>query len=366
MKKWLLRIVYAALVLLPVGAVADYTATQGTGSTIFAFVCFTTKICPAHVLTNSAGTEIATSGNPVRTDPTGTTTQPVSAASLPLPTGAAQSANQPTNAAQGSTTSGQTGHLVECAVTTAAPTYTTAQTDPLSCDTAGNLRVNVTNANANGPAAPASASPVTPSNKPVGAANLATGPANITTTATQILAARTGVAGTGRQSATVVNTGTTPVYIGGSGVTAPLATPVNSAFSTSTTGGSLAAATYYYRVSATNSIGETLASTETSQITTGTTSTVTVNWGAVTGATGYKVYGRTTGAELLIASVGAVTTYTDTGSITPSGALPTGNTTGSGQYLAGVVGASMTIEYQGALYGIVASGNQVIQFHETY
>lgn len=57
-----------------------------------------------------------------------------------LPTGAATSANQPTNAAQASTTSGQTGNLVQCAVTTSAPTYTTAQTDPLSCDTAGNVR----------------------------------------------------------------------------------------------------------------------------------------------------------------------------------------------------------------------------------
>ncbi len=45
--------------------------------------------------------------------------------------------------AQGSTTSGQTGPLVQGSVTTSAPTYTTAQTSPLSLDTAGNLRVNV-------------------------------------------------------------------------------------------------------------------------------------------------------------------------------------------------------------------------------
>lgn len=45
--------------------------------------------------------------------------------------------------AQGSTTSGQKGNLVQGAVTTGAPTYTTAQTAPLSLDTAGNLRVNV-------------------------------------------------------------------------------------------------------------------------------------------------------------------------------------------------------------------------------
>jgi hypothetical protein len=37
---------------------------------------------------------LGTSSHPVRNDPTGTTTQPVSAASLPLPTGAATSANQ--------------------------------------------------------------------------------------------------------------------------------------------------------------------------------------------------------------------------------------------------------------------------------
>ena len=110
---------------------------------------------------------------------------------------------------------------------------------------------------------------------------------------------------------------------------AALATPVNAAFATAGTGGTLAAATYYYRVSATDSAGtETLASAETSIVTTGATSTATVNWGAVTGAAGYKVYGRTTGAELLIATVGAVTTYTDTGAITPSGALPTANNTG--------------------------------------
>jgi len=113
-------------------------------------------------------------------------------------------------------------------------------------------------------------------------------------------------------------------------VSASLATPVNSLFSTLPAGGTLAAGTYWYRVSAFNSVGETLASTETSQITVGATSTVTVNWGAVAGATGYKIYGRTTGAELFIASVGAVTTYTDTGAIVPAGALPVTNKSSPG------------------------------------
>lgn len=42
---------------------------------------------------------------------------------------------------QGSTTSGQKGDLVLGAVTSSFPTYTTAQSNPLSLDTAGNLRV---------------------------------------------------------------------------------------------------------------------------------------------------------------------------------------------------------------------------------
>lgn len=103
-----------------------------------------------------------------------------------------------------------------------------------------------------------------------------------------------------------------------------LATPVNAAFTPGA--GTLGTATYYYRVSAINDAGETLASTETSLAIVGPAG-VNVNWGVVTGATGYKIYGRSTGAELLIATVGNVTTYLDSGAITPSGALPAANTT---------------------------------------
>lgn len=61
---------------------------------------------------------------------------------ISLPTGAATSANQPTNAAQASATAGQTGHLVLGAVSTSAPTYTNAESYPLSLTTAGALRVS--------------------------------------------------------------------------------------------------------------------------------------------------------------------------------------------------------------------------------
>lgn len=45
--------------------------------------------------------------------------------------------------AQASTTAGQLGPLLQGATTTAAPTYVTAKTNPLSLDTSGNLRINL-------------------------------------------------------------------------------------------------------------------------------------------------------------------------------------------------------------------------------
>lgn len=46
------------------------------------------------------------------------------------------------NNAQGSTTSGETGPLIQGAVTTAAPTYTTGQTSPISLTTGGAVRTD--------------------------------------------------------------------------------------------------------------------------------------------------------------------------------------------------------------------------------
>jgi hypothetical protein len=104
------------------------------------------------------------------------TTQAVSLAAAPLPAGAATAANQNSTApgtsaaaaqavqgvtggvpfldnpgtaslwglyGQNSATSGQIGNLAMGAVTTAAPTYTTGNSSPLSLDANGNLRVNV-------------------------------------------------------------------------------------------------------------------------------------------------------------------------------------------------------------------------------
>lgn len=114
-----------------------------------------------------------------------------------------------------------------------------------------------------------------------------------------------------------------------------LATPTADTFVLADTGGTLLdSTTYYYRVSAINALGETLAFAEVSQAS-GTGGNpdehaITVKWLAVTGATGYRVYGRATGAQELLAEVGAVLEWEDDGSVTPDGALPSANTTAGG------------------------------------
>lgn len=98
--------------------------------------------------------------------------------------------------------------------------------------------------------------------------------------------------------------------------TSALSAPTQTTPSTASSGGGLATGTYYYVVTATNSYGETTASNEESIAVTGPSGEVTVNWGAVTGATGYKIYrGTSAGSEdVLVATIGsgATVTYTDT------------------------------------------------------
>lgn len=99
--------------------------------------------------------------------------------------------------------------------------------------------------------------------------------------------------------------------------------------STSASGGTLAAATYTYRITAVINGIETTASAQKSQATTGSTSTVTITWTSIyatspyNAATAFKVYGRS-GTETLMATVapGTATSFVDTGSVTPSGAMP--------------------------------------------
>jgi hypothetical protein len=111
------------------------------------------------IIANAAvtGTATITLRASLAKGPGSSVAQAISAASLPLPAGASTSALQTTgntslativtntnglSVAQGSTTASQVGGLVQGAVTTAAPTYTTGQTNPLSLNTSGALRVD--------------------------------------------------------------------------------------------------------------------------------------------------------------------------------------------------------------------------------
>lgn len=116
---------------------------------------------------------------------------------------------------------------------------------------------------------------------------------------------------------------------------AAISSPSAPTFIQDTTGGTLGAGTYSYRISAVTGTGETLAGTAaTTVVASGTTNCINVGWTMVDGAQKYKIYGRTGGSELLLATVqpsGAeafgVSFWKDTGAVTPAGALPASNTT---------------------------------------
>src|SRR5579862_3324402 len=111
-----------------------------------------------------------------------------------------------------------------------------------------------------------------------------------------------------------------------------LSTPGAATATPSTSGGVLPAATnYQYKITALNGVGETVAGTASSAATTtGTTSSISLSWTPVSGATAYKIYGRTTGSYLLIGYVGTgITTFIDTGLVTPTVAPPVSGTAGT-------------------------------------
>lgn len=98
--------------------------------------------------------------------------------------------------------------------------------------------------------------------------------------------------------------------------TALIAAPTQSALSTSSSGGNLASATYFYKVTAITRAGETTGSNEQSIAVTGPTGQVTVSWTADTGADGYKIYrGTSAGAENVLAGSTATTSFVDFGTV---------------------------------------------------
>lgn len=111
-------------------------------------------------------------------------------------------------------------------------------------------------------------------------------------------------------------------------------TPQSVQASGQTTGGTLTAGTYFYRVVARQSASpgstaRSAASVEVSAtVTSGTTGSATISWAAVTNATSYRVYGRNSGGQTQYWVVTAPTTsYTDTGSVGTAEAVPTSSGT---------------------------------------
>jgi hypothetical protein len=121
---------------LPTGAAQDATLTGGTMTTRVTDGTNTATVKAASTAAGATDKALVVAVSP-------NNSVAITAASLPLPSTAATDASVTgLQVAQASTTSGQKGTLVQGAVTTAAPTYTTAQTSPLSLTTTGLLRVD--------------------------------------------------------------------------------------------------------------------------------------------------------------------------------------------------------------------------------
>ncbi|MBN9208127.1 MAG: SGNH/GDSL hydrolase family protein [Microbacterium ginsengisoli] len=101
-------------------------------------------------------------------------------------------------------------------------------------------------------------------------------------------------------------------------------------------GGTLPAGTYYYQIVTRTSLGQSTPTVEKS-VTLSAVGAVRIDWTPAPGATGYSVWGRTTGASKpLVWQNGTGTaqatpqnTFTDTGAATTAATMPSANTTAS-------------------------------------
>jgi len=79
-----------------IGAQLDDVGTRTPSENGYDHARITPKRALHTNIRNQSGAEVGTATDPFRTDPTGTTTQPISASALPLPSGASTAANQTT------------------------------------------------------------------------------------------------------------------------------------------------------------------------------------------------------------------------------------------------------------------------------
>ena len=113
-------------------------------------------------------------------------------------------------------------------------------------------------------------------------------------------------------------------------VNSDLVTPSSLAATASASGGTLATNTYWYKVTALNSVGETIGSNEVSAAVTGPTGSVSLTWAAVPGASSYRVYrGTSSGAQNVYYTV-ASNSFLDTGAASTAGTVPVTDTSAKG------------------------------------
>lgn len=139
------------------GQLDDVSTTTATEDAV-AVVRITAQRAYHVNLRNVAGAEVGTASAPVRIDPTGTTTQPISAVSLPLPTGAATSTNQATEITSlqlidnpigsvGAGTAGTSSFLAGLVFNTALPSLTNGLQAAIQGDSSARLIISpLTNA----------------------------------------------------------------------------------------------------------------------------------------------------------------------------------------------------------------------------
>lgn len=117
-----------------------------------------------------------------------------------------------------------------------------------------------------------------------------------------------------------------------------LAPPSTLAAGANVGGGAFAAATYFWKITGTNSQGETTASNE-ATVAIALNGNASLTWAALpAGTAGVRVYrGTATNAEnVLVATLGAVVAYTDTGTAGVAGAPPAANSATTGSEFIGV------------------------------
>lgn len=122
----------------------------------------------------------------------------------------------------------------------------------------------------------------------------------------------------------------------------------------STTGGTLAAGTYYYKVTAVTAQGETMTSFQASATTTGATGSVALSWAAPNAGgpdagaiTGYRLYrGTVSGAQNVLIGSPTGTSFTDTGGAGTAATMPTSNGTINGRTVrASIIGGVWDSDY---------------------